>query len=87
MQGIIEALHLVPHGQSLIIVTDVKWIIRQFHEAMHRRSNGQKKWENSFEAPILDLIDYHTRYGDCFVEIKDSGDDPSAAFGMEQAYG
>lgn len=85
MQGILETLFNVPVGQSYIIVSDVKWIMDQFSRATWRRRNGQKGWESMNEGPILDLIDFHTLGGDNFIELKYSGNDPSAYYGLEQA--
>lgn len=72
----------------MIIESDVEWFVNQFNRAYHRRrtvEDPRKRMESEHETPILDLIDFRTRKGDCFVEIVYSAKDPTAKKGFREA--
>lgn len=91
-QGILYAIRDAPRGYDLIIESEVKWLVAQINRAIQRRRadptiKGKKRLENEWETPIIDLIEFRTKRGDCFVDIVYSGKDVNSKRGFTQAKG
>lgn len=83
-----EALRDAPQGHNIVIESETKWFVHQINRAFHRRNTEQdpkRKRECDHETPILDLIDFRTKKGDCYVEIRYTEKDPTAKRGFSQA--
>lgn len=95
-QGIMYTLLRAPRYHSLIIETDDVFAVCAINDRIMSRDKDRAatlEVEQRLKDPakldcvgrIVDLIELRTKRGECFVDVVDSSQDPTAKDGLQRA--